>query len=89
MLYPAQLEEIEGNDVILDEDGGEAFFEFSEGFAVTFRDVPEVITQGKNFLDAINMAQDALRTAMQFYKEGGKPLPAPSLPQHGDVLINL
>jgi antitoxin HicB len=78
MLYPAQFEE-----VYLDEDG------MAEGFVITFRDVPEAISQGYSYSEALEMAQDALRTAMQFYEESGKPLPTPGLPQHGDVLINL
>lgn len=89
MLYPAQFEEIKDNDVILDEDGGETFIEYNDGFVVKFRDVPEALTQGKDFLEAVEMAQDALRTAMEFYDEDNKPRPKPSEPQHGDVLINL
>lgn len=85
MLYPAQFEEcfttVEGS---MDED-----HYISDGFVVTFRDVPEAITQGDNFLEAVEMAQDALQTAMEFYDEDNKPRPAPSEPQQGDVLIEL
>lgn len=76
-LYPAQLTEsfsVEG---------------FTEGFAVQFRDVPEAITQGDTFEDAVCMAEDALKTAMQFYDEDNKPRPKPSEPQQGDVMIVL
>ena len=32
------------------------------GFVVTFRDIPEAITQGKTVEDALVMAKDALET---------------------------
>ena len=35
------------------------------------------------------MAQDALVTAMDFYFEDGRPVPAPSKPKRGEVLIGL
>lgn len=89
MIYYAQFEEVKDNDVWCDEDGGETYMEFSGGFVVKFRDVPEALTQGKDFAEAVEMAQDALRTAMEFYDEDGKPRPAPSEPQQGDVAINL
>lgn len=88
-LYPAQFEEIESNDVWYDDDGGETYMEFSDGFVVTFRDVPEANTQADNFVKAIEMAQDALRTAMEFYDERGEDYPKPSEPQQGDVMILL
>ena len=88
MLYPAQFQEVEDNDVWCDEEGNETYMEFSGGFVVTFRDVPEAITQGNNLADAIDMAQDALRTAMEFYDERGEDYPKPSEPQQGDIMID-
>lgn len=75
--YPAQFQEcfsVEG---------------FTEGFVVTFRDVPEAITQGDTFIEAVEMAQDALQTAMEFYDEDNKPRPKPSAAIHGDVMIDI
>lgn len=89
MIYPAQFEETKGNDVWCDEEGNETYMEFSDGFVVTFRDVPEAITQGDNFAEAISMAQDALRTAVDIYIECGGNPPAPSAPRHGDVVIEV
>lgn len=89
MIYYAQFEEIKDNDVFLDEDGGETFIEYNGGFVVKFRDVPEALTQGKDFAEAVDMAEDALRTAMEFYDERGEDYPKPSEPQQGDVAINL
>ena len=88
-LYPARFEEITDNDVHINDYGDETFYEFSGGFVVTFRDVPEAITQGDNLLDALDMAQDALSTAMEFYDEDNNPRPKPSEPQYGDVMISL
>jgi len=56
------------------------------GFSVVFPDVPEAITQGENEAEAMAMAQDALVTALSFYTEDGRPLPAPS-PAHGRPVV--
>lgn len=87
--YPAQFEETTDNHVHINDYGDETYYEFSDGFVVTFRDVPEAITQGYNFLDAIGMAEDALCLAMEFYKERGDDYPTPSAPQTGDVMIGV
>lgn len=77
IYYPAQFEDCLGVEC------------FKCSIVVTFRDVPEAITQGDTFEDALDMAEDALRTAMEFYNEDGKTFPTPSEPQHGDVMIAL
>jgi antitoxin HicB len=59
------------------------------GFVVTFRDIPEAITQGDTQDEARQMAADALVTAMDFYFEDQRPVPAPSQPKRGEVLIEL
>jgi len=48
------------------------------GFTVTFRDVPEAITQGDSATEAAAMAEDALVTALSFYTDSGERLPQPS-----------
>lgn len=48
------------------------------GYIVTFPDVPEAITQGEDFDEALLYAVDALETALSFYIEARKPLPVPS-----------
>jgi len=50
------------------------------GFVVTFPDVPEAITQGEDADEALLYAVDALETALSFYVDARKPLPAPSAP---------
>lgn len=59
------------------------------GYAVTFRDVPEAITQGDTFEDAKEMASFALAVAFEFYSEDDRELPKPSQAQQGDVLIEV
>lgn len=48
------------------------------GFVVTFPDVPEAITEGDDEAEALMRAADALETALDFYIEDKRPLPAPS-----------
>jgi antitoxin HicB len=59
------------------------------GFVVTFRDIPEAITQGDNEAEALAMARDALITAMDFYFEDQRTVPRPSEAQAGERLIAL
>lgn len=58
-------------------------------FVVTFRDIPEALTQGHTYEEAIDMAEDALLTAMDFYFEDNRSVPSPSKPEEGEVLISL
>lgn len=60
-----------------------------DGFNVTFRDIPEAITCGDDYEDAVFMAKDALLTAMDFYFEDQRPVPLPSKPRKDEVLIDL
>lgn len=59
------------------------------GFTVTFRDIPEAITSGTTREEAIEMAHDALSTAMDFYFEDRRPVPPPSAAKRGEVVIEL
>ena len=59
------------------------------GYVVTFRDVPEAITQGDTIEEARDMARDALLTAMDFYFEDGRAVPAPSKAKRGEELVAL
>ena len=60
-----------------------------DGFVITFRDIPEAITQGDTHNEAMEMAEDALLTAMDFYFEDNRQVPLPSKPKKDEVLINL
>ncbi|MGC1460577.1 MAG: type II toxin-antitoxin system HicB family antitoxin [Terracidiphilus sp.] len=59
------------------------------GFLVTFPDIPEAITQGEDVEDALRHAADALETALDFYFEYRRPVPAPSKPKRGQRLVEL
>lgn len=59
------------------------------GFVVTFRDIPEAITQGDDEADSLAMGKDALITAMEFYFEDKRAIPAPSAPASGEHLVEL
>lgn len=59
------------------------------GYNVTFRDIPEAITCGDDYQDALVMAEDALLTAMDFYFEDRRKVPMPSAPQDDEVMIDL
>lgn len=47
---------------------------------VTFPDVPEAVTFGADVDEALLQAVDALTTALSFYIDNRRPLPAPSAP---------
>ena len=49
-----------------------------EGFVVSFPDIPEALTSGASREEALVMAADALTTAMDFYFEDRRPVPAPT-----------
>jgi antitoxin HicB len=59
------------------------------GFVVTFPDIPEAITQGNTIEEALAMAQDALETALEFYFEDKRAIPAPSKPKRSHHVIDL
>lgn len=60
-----------------------------DGFMVSFRDIPEALTGGDTHEEAVNMATDALVTAMDFYIEDKRTVPQPSKAEVGEVLIEL
>lgn len=59
------------------------------GFVVTFRDIPEAITQGDNEADAIDMAKDVLLSSVEFYFAAKREVPMPSKPKGDERLIAL
>lgn len=60
-----------------------------DGFVVSFPDVPEALTGAATREEALELAADALTTAMDFYFEDRRPVPAPSAPKRGQVLVDL
>lgn len=65
------------------------FTKEANGYSVIFRDIPEAITCGDDWEDAMLMAKDALITALDFYFEDQRTVPPPSPAQADDVLIEL
>ena len=60
-----------------------------DGFMVSFPDIPEALTGAPSREEALGMAADALTTAIDFYFEDRRPVPAPSVPKRGQVMIDL
>ena len=59
------------------------------GFVVTFRDIPEAITQGETVEEALEMAAEALESAMDFYFEDKRPVPMPSPAKRRQHVVEL
>src|SRR3990167_1659783 len=59
------------------------------GFVVTFVDIPEAITQGDTVPQALVAAKDALESALDFYFEDKRAVPAPSKAKRGQNVIEL
>jgi antitoxin HicB len=59
------------------------------GFVTTFKDIPEAITQGETEAEALEAARDALETALDFYFEDNRPVPAPSKAKPGQPVVEL
>jgi antitoxin HicB len=58
-------------------------------FLASFPDIPEAITQGRSRAEALKAAREALETAMEFYFEDRRPVPAPSQPRRGQAVVEL
>jgi antitoxin HicB len=62
----------------------------SEGrVIVKFRDIPEALTQGDDEAEAMDLAQDALITAMECYFDDRRAVPLPSPIQEGERYITV
>ena len=60
-----------------------------DGYMVSFPDIPEALTGAKDRADAIELAADALTTAMDFYFEDRRPVPLPSALKRGQIAVDL
>jgi antitoxin HicB len=56
---------------------------------VTFRDIPEAITEGDSREEAVLRAEDALESALAMYIAAKEALPPPSQPEAGEVMVPL
>lgn len=68
-----------------------AYFTAAEegGFVVTFPDLPEAITQGDNFAEAMEMAEDVLISCVEIYFEEEKLFPVPRVVKEGEESVFL
>ena len=60
-----------------------------EAYNVTFPDVPEAITCGWSWHEALEMAEDCLEVALGMYVEVNKDIPKPGYVMDGQVSISL
>jgi antitoxin HicB len=60
-----------------------------DGYVVSFRDIPEALTAGDTRQQAMEMAADALATAMEFYFEDRRQVQLPSKARAGEAVIDL
>jgi len=59
------------------------------GFVVRFVDIPEAITQGETEEETMQMAREALETALEFYFDEHRMVPAPSRVKRGQRSVEL
>jgi antitoxin HicB len=58
-------------------------------YLVTFPDIPEAITQGRSLTEARAAARSALETALDFYFDESREIPAPSRVRRGGESVNV
>ena len=73
------------SNIVLDEE--ERMTTGRVAYGVTFPDVPEAITCGWSWEEAIEMAEDGLGVALGMYVKAGEDLPTPSPVRDGQVLV--
>lgn len=59
------------------------------GYVVTFRDLPEAITQGDAIKECLAEAADCLDEAIAARSSEGLEIPKPSRARHGEYLVTL
>lgn len=59
------------------------------GYVVTFRDIPEAVTQGDDDAEAMAMAEDVLISSIEYYFEKKRTVPPPSAAQPDERLVTL
>ncbi|MDR1349631.1 MAG: type II toxin-antitoxin system HicB family antitoxin [Zoogloeaceae bacterium] len=64
-------------------------FEEEAGFWAECPDIPEMKTAGDTLDDLLREAVDGLESALEFYFEARRPIPAPSRPERGQHTVAL
>ena len=57
------------------------------GFLVHVPALPEVVTHGDTEKEALDMAEDAIRLAVEYRRDNGEPIPAEREPQMHEVRV--
>ena len=57
------------------------------GFTVSVPALPEVVTEGDTEEEALTMARDAIRLALEYRKEQGLAIPADAVPEVRKVTV--
>ena len=73
------------SNIVLDEE--ERMTTGRVAYGVTFQDVPEAITCGWSWEEAVEMAEDGLGVALGMYVKAGEDLPTPSPVRDGQVMV--
>lgn len=60
-----------------------------DSFLVTFPDIQEALTQGDTIEESLDMAKDALETALEFYFEDERKVPLPSKTEKDQYFVEL
>jgi antitoxin HicB len=60
--------------------------EDGNGYMATFADIPEALTAGDTYQEALDNAADALVTAFEFYFEDGRKIPLPAETKAGEFV---
>lgn len=59
------------------------------GYVVTFPDIPEAMTQGDSYEEAMEMAKDVLESSLDFYFEDQRQVPLPGKLKEGQNYVEL
>ncbi len=59
------------------------------GYCVSFRDVPEALTEGDTVEEALKYAAEALELALEHYLDEGRAVPTPTAKRKGEYIVTL
>ena len=58
-----------------------------DGFTVTVRDIPELITQADSIYECMDMIQDAFNTVREIYIETNREFSSSSEPRSNEIVV--
>ncbi len=83
-VYPCNIVFDEGGPMEL---GGGEVVTLTAGYCVSFPDVPEALTSGETWEEAVLMAEDCLGVALGMYVRANEDIPVPGCARDGQVLV--